>query len=184
MFADEKYIQAFKDKHEFPKIHDNIFKLLSKVIPPGNIMDLGSCTGLLAQRIAEAGYKVIAVERDLNYINRAVFPTIHLNISKNNLEQLKKIIEVNQIKTVVARRVIPELYDSLGDDICQLVNILSECKMVILEGRILSKKSVHKFKSIEDEIKLFEQYFDVCERKKNCAVLERKKECSKVQFTM
>lgn len=176
MYDDYKYLEEFKSGN-YPKIHDDIFHLAC-LTPAKNVLDLGCCYGLLSDRLSKHFSKVVGVEGNKHYCERAIYDNIiNLRIQESSLEQLKTIITDNNVDMVIGRRVLPELYDTGGESLLmKLSNLFYDCnvKYLVIEGRIESKKSVNRLKSIDEEIKIMSDYYSLEERYKRCARLKRK----------
>lgn len=175
MFDDDKYLKQFK-YGIYPKIHNDIFYLTSNTIG-SNILDIGCCYGLLSHRLSKQ-FNVIGIESSKYYCDRSIYQNIvNMKINENTLSQFRDILIKNKIDIVVFRRVIPEIYDCGGDSLIHdIEKALYECDVeyIILEGRIESKRSVHKLKSINDEIEILNNYYFLDKRYKRYARLKRK----------
>lgn len=182
-YNSEEHLKKFYDKNIYPKIHDNIFKLCKCIENKENrnVIDLGSSIGLLSHRLSNHYNKVIGIECDKRAIEKAIAKEniIYKNIKllPSNKNELEKIIKDENISVVVGRRVIPELYD------CGSVVYIKDLEemfyrnnieYIILEGRIKSKNSTHKLKSIDEEVKILSTRYIEIKRYKNCSVLKRR----------
>lgn len=179
-FDDDGYLKAFYELGEYPKIHDNIFKL-DRFVKGTNVIDLGCCTGLLARRLVRTHNTVVGIECNKNYLARAVkhdrIKYENLKVDFDTLQALAEIIKGNNIECVYARRVIPEIYETSG---FELVSALAETfykngvKFLVIEGRKSSRNAVNPLSSVEKEIAALQTYYYVSEKIGNCVLMERR----------
>lgn len=176
MFDDDKYIKQFKENQIYPKIHDDIFHLASNT-EGNNVLDIGCCYGLLSHRLSKK-FNVTGIEANEHYCEKAIYNNIiNMKINYETLSEFKDILLDHKIDIVVCRRVIPELYDCGGETLIRKIEkTLYECnvKYIILEGRTVSKRSVHKLKSIDNEIEILSNDYFLDKKYKRCARLQRK----------
>lgn len=155
-FDDPAYVDAWVSRGEFPRIHRPLVQhVLTEADPDdGPVLDLGACTGLLGRQLAGHGYRVFAVQmpgpaHSLG-VAAGVFdeiPVLALRIEPDTLEALLGWIQQVGIQTVVARRVFPELWDSLGGVVgfAMLAEGLARAGVtrIVLEGRAVSTRTTH-----------------------------------------
>lgn len=177
-FDAPEYVEQFEKTGKYPAIHNDIF-YMDKYLKsfPGAVLDLGCCTGLLSRRLMQNHEIVLGVEANENYLTRAVPGPKYFNlkVSEDTLAKLGDIIRSNGVKIIFARRVIPEIYDTGGFD---LVNSLVELfykngvNYVVLEGRKPTKNATNPFHGITQEIKSFQNYYNVVRVRRNCVLLK------------
>lgn len=182
-FADQKYIDEYKEKGIFPKIHDDIFNLVSGTAMRDVTMDLGSCTGLLSVRLAGVMPAVIGLEGNRNYVKRSVehdrVKIENLYVTAENLAAIEKIIKDNKVRIVVARRVLPEIAETGG---IQLVKDMAKMfhaahvEEIFIEGRKASKNATNPLSDMMKEAKALSEYYQPLMKHKNCLGLVRKHE--------
>lgn len=176
MYSDLKYINDYKSYGKYPKIHDDISYLVCDT-KGNNVIDIGCCYGLLSDRLSKK-FNVIGIEQNTYYCENAIYKNvINMSITKDTLDKLKNILIDNEIDIVVCRRVVPELYDCGGNGLIKdIEKLFYQCnvKYIILEGRIVSERSVHKLKSINEEIEILSDYYLLDKKYKRCARLKRK----------
>lgn len=179
-FYDKEYVDNYYAKHEFPKIHDDIYSLHEK-IKCNNILDLGCCTGLLACRLSEKYGNVVGVEPNLNYLNNAIvndkITYYNLEINHNTLPQFEQILQKHKIDTIYARRVFPEITDTGGTSLVREVgNVLYKngVENIVMEGRIERKNSQNKLSNLNKEVEALSDNYKPVHKYKRCAVLQRK----------
>ena len=165
------------EKGIYPKIHDDIFKLVSET-DGHSVLDVGCCYGLLSNRLSKS-FDVVGIEQNKEYCKKSVYDkVVNMKISEDTLDDLRDIIKQNHIDIVVCRRVIPEMYTGGGEKlILDFADVLYECgvQYIVLEGRIKSKKSVHRLKGVDEEIEILNRNYLLDARYKNCARLKRKR---------
>jgi hypothetical protein len=169
-FDAEEYVTAWVERGDYPKIHVPITAWVRENVGPeeGHVLDLCSSTGLLGRKLAQAGYRVRAVEQpgpglELGRQNRVYehIPLMPLKIGPDTLDDLAewlsgRLTATEPVRTVVARRAFPELWDAMGGtqkDFACLVEVLraSGVRNILLEGRQVSKRSTHPLASAADE---------------------------------
>lgn len=179
-FDDDGYLKAFYERGEYPKIHDNIYKL-DRYVKGTNVIDLGCCTGLLARRLVRTHGTVIGIECNKNYLSKAVqherIKYENLKVDFDTLQAIADIVKSNNIECVYARRVIPEIYETRG---FELVSALAETlykngvKYLVVEGRKSSRNAVNPLSSVEKEVEALQKYYYVSERVGNCVLMKRR----------
>lgn len=189
VFDDEKLINNYKENKQFPNIHSNITNVLEKVLcKEDSVIDLGTCYGLLAKKITQiTNKKVIGIDAYHGYLDKAIkdkkIKYVCIKIDYSTLDQLKKLIDKEEISTIVARRIFPEIFECTD---CKFMSIMakmfyeSKIEKIIIEGRIDSKRSVNKLHNIFEEVKIFENYYECTSINKRIAVLRRRKENERV----
>lgn len=173
-----EYIDNLKKKGQYPRIHNDIFKM-HQFVPVKNILDIGCCYGLLSHRLSNVYEEVVGIEQNPDYAKHFICKNnIHyfnFRINKNSLNKLDKIIKKYNIKAVYCRRVIPELYDTGGMELLHYIKyifIRNDVKYIVIEGRIKFKKAKHIFKSCYHEFSFFEDKYELIETYNNCGVLK------------
>ena len=179
-YNDIGYVEQYKSSGKYPKIYDDIFDISSD-LQNENIIDLGCCFGLLGHKLKDRNNLVIGIEGNKNLISKAIekdgVKYINLKINLENIDKIGAIIRENEIKTVYARRIIPELYDEGG---IQLLNSLVLCfyenfvEHIVLEGRKRTSRHTSVLHSIELECDIFKSFYDVVKIYKECRILQRK----------
>ncbi|MBH0778806.1 class I SAM-dependent methyltransferase [Nocardia bovistercoris] len=154
----------------FPRIHDDIYNLVRSEVSPsdGGVLDLGSSTGLLTRRLAQAGYTVEGIEADANAIaaGRTAgtyapgVPVQHWMLTPGELPDLADYLADSAIRVVVARRVLPELDDAgitpamLGDTFAK-----ASVRHLFLEGRAPRQAATHRVRSVSIECAELERHW-------------------------
>lgn len=175
-----EYIDNLKNKGQYPRIHNDIFKL-HELVKVDNVLDVGCCYGLLTHRLSNVYKECVGIEQNSNYAKLFLFKdNIHyynFKINKESIMLFNSIIKKHNIEAVYCRRVIPELYDTGGFELLHYfkqVLIQNNVKYLVIEGRIKFKKAKHKFKTCYDEFAFFEDKYDVIATLNNCGVLALK----------
>ena len=75
-FDDDSYIEAFYQRGEYPKIHNDIFHI-SHNLRDEIVLDLGSCTGLLSKRLSTRNKAVVGIEANANSFAKSVSPELY-----------------------------------------------------------------------------------------------------------
>lgn len=176
-----EYLNNFKKTKEYPKIHNDIFKLHT-LVKVDNVLDLGCCYGLLTYRLAEVYKNVIGIESNKKYakyfIKKENIHYYNFKIDMGHIFSFNKILKDNNIQAVYCRRFIPLLYEQGG---FELLHYFKEClyqnnvKFIIIEGRFEFPGSKHIFKNCDNECEYFIDKYELICRWRNSGVLKLKK---------
>lgn len=179
-FDDDNYVSEFLRNGTYPKIHDDIFYLASQV-RGHNVLDLGCCKGLLSKRLSAINPLVVGIDASKAYIDKAVkgdnIKYVNTKVTEDTLPAIKGIIQEHGITVLVARRVIPELCETGGMQLCtKFAKLLQECGVehIVLEGRKKCANPTNPLSSIDMELKVFEPYYNVIKAHKDCRLLKLK----------
>jgi hypothetical protein len=163
-FDDEFYLKDYTDNHRFPKIHDDLFVLISNRMSGHSCLDLCGNHGLLGQRlIDELDVACVLVEGHKPAIEMAEryetsVPKVHLRISRETYPDLARIIQEHKVTVLVARRCISELFKSVADpDRLVWADMLADSgiKEVFLQGRAPTRLATHPLPSVAEEVHCF-----------------------------
>lgn len=166
-FDDEGYLQAWSQEGRYPAIHDDLYRF---VMVYGAVelhyLDLACSTGLLGQRLRDAGYKVVGVDRDRKAIELAGRHGVPLTIEELEVDAahpapLVELLEVYGITAIIARRCFPEI---IGEDLSRapiLAKALHAAGVheIFIEGRQWSRASRHPLGHISAEVKALEPWY-------------------------
>lgn len=161
-FNSAAYLDAWKSGGSFPAIHTGLFNLVITEVTPdvGAVLDLGSSTGLMSRRLADAGYTVLAVEGSRAALaagrEAGTYEGIlasHWRLLACSLTEFSAWVELQQIKIVVARRVFPEL-DDYGVRPAMLSELFigAGVEHLFVEGRAPRSAATHRLPTLEYEI--------------------------------
>ena len=157
-----EYVEQWKATGAFPAIHDGIFALLTNTVPDvdGTVLDLGSSTGLLSRRMADAGYTVIPMEGSRATVNVGTEAGVYAGmevfrhrLKPGDLRSFTEWLINRQVAVVMARRVFPEL-----DDYGCHPKFLSRCfaeagvAHLFVEGRLPRPNAIHRLRTLDEEI--------------------------------
>jgi hypothetical protein len=159
-FDSQTYLDDWKASGRFPRIHDQIFAVVKAWAPAGVVcLDLCCCTGLLAQRLKDAGFGACGVDGDRDALERARAagvdaPLIPLTIDETTLPTFGPMVAALGVGTVVARRCLPELSGGDPAMVRRIVDVLLDAGVgqLIIEGRVNSARSTHPLACVNDEI--------------------------------
>lgn len=148
-----------------PPIHDDILDMVTAKVPTdsGAVLDL--CLEDQphpTRRLSEAGYDVVAA-----VIKRP-------RLEDDRVGDLLGFIKREKVRTVVARRILPELSDMLGEDRYDaFVRALVEAgvERLVSEGRAVSVRTTHPLGTPEAEWKSLRPTWRVKHRKDAVALL-------------
>lgn len=184
-FDDLKYLSVFTDTGQYPKIHDDLCVLLRRTSKDLKcVADIGACHGLLSHRLLTQCDKefVLAVEGNKKYLENATkHPDLwyyNKYVLPSNMEDLKATLQRNEIKLVVARRVLPEICDAGGIKLVEdFACMLSEAgvEQIVLEGRVNVKGAKNKLPTVAHEALAVSAHYYPLMHYKNCVALERRK---------
>ena len=178
-FDDLDYCVSLISEGKYPKIHDDIF-LMTKYVKASTVIDLGCCHGLLSHRLGTVYNKVIGVESSDKYLRNAIKRSNveykMMKIEMSTLDEMRRIIIQNGVQAVFARRVIPEIWETGGDALCEkFAQTLydSGVQYIVLEGRKATKNPRNKLHNADKECAVFLGKYRTTEQYKDCRVLER-----------
>ena len=84
------------EKGIYPKIHDDIFKLVSET-EGHSVLDVGCCYGLLSHRLSKS-FDVVGIEQNKGYCEKSVYDkVVNMKISEDTMDDLRDIIKQNHI---------------------------------------------------------------------------------------
>lgn len=176
-FHSEELIYDLVVRHKYPKIHDDIFNM-SSCICDMNVMDLGCCFGLLSNRLATRNKLVVGIEANKSYFDKCVanpkVKYVNLKVNMDTMPQIRQIVKENNIKALYARRVMPELYETGGLELCEAFAKAmydTDVTFVVLEGRVKTKNATNFLSSIDREVTLYKDMYQVMLSYKNCRLL-------------
>lgn len=180
----QEYVDAFHQEGKYPKIHDNIFDVCKQFIPTDtNVMDLGACTGLLSMRLIQQGVarKVVGLEPNKKSLSRAVkHPDItyyNVGVTGETIPRMRSVFHNYGVQAIVARRVFPEIVEHAGvNTLKTFARIASECEvdLIILEGRVETKRATSMLSAADTEVKAISQYYEQVFTHKNVRVMKRR----------
>jgi len=177
-FDDDSYIEAFYQRGEYPKIHNDIFHI-SHNLRDEIVLDLGSCTGLLSKRLSTRNKAVVGIEANANSFAKSVLGDniIYYNLKVNDatLPRVKEILILHGVQTVYARRVFPELYDTGGlalvKKVCALFAEVG-IQHIVIEGRQKTPNATNLLSNVDAECAIFSEHYRVIKTYKNCRILK------------
>lgn len=182
-FDSEQYVNAFVANREMPSIHEDITELIAKYPDAdATAIDFGACTGLLSIAAARYFRRVVAVEANHRYLGRlptcvehASIHPITMRIHRNTLPELRRLLRAYTPKVAIMRRVLPEISGGEITFAEEFVHLLYDegIDTLILEGRVFSSRATHPLASITQEIAACSKFYEVVERYKNCAAMQR-----------
>lgn len=162
-FDDPGYLETWRLKKVYPRIHDAIFGAFMSHARGTAVLDLGCSHGLLAERLIHFGgaFHAVGVDADEKAIERGVAAGIQatlipLRLTDATLCRLTGLIKDHGLNVVIARRILPELF---GDDPTFGRRFAEEIAAagiaeLFLEGRVASGRSVNPLRSIAEEVEL------------------------------
>ena len=178
-FNDEGHINNVLRHGKYPKIHDDIFHI-SKYVLADNVMDFGCSTGLLALRLSTRFENVVGVDASFVAVSKAIekenVSYRGLKITEDTIDELKLMLVQNKITGLFARRIIPEIWETGGQE---LVNSLvdafynSGVEYIAVEGRKPVKNPKNVLHNVDKEIEVFKGKYRVVAVHKNCRVLRK-----------
>lgn len=157
-----QYLDAWKAAGAFPSIHHGIFGMIIGAITPedGAVLDLGSSTGLMSRRLADAGFTVHAIEGSRASIaaGREAGTYAGLTVTRQRLavSSLPEFLDwmiAHEIRVVVARRVFPEM-DDYGIKPAALSALFLEAGVqhLFVEGRVPRHNVKHRLHCMHREV--------------------------------
>lgn len=208
-YGSRDYVRDYLKNGSLPDIHEDIQAAMESVwhgaVPAGGVLDMGACTGLLSVRLKRMGFPVVlGVEpflADVMLFNEVIRPTVegvrmnHGAIDVNNgagLSALGDALKTYDVKTVVMRRVLPEVLAKFGDrapgsppsDVkkavlipgggARLAQMFVEAgvRYLVIEGRVYSPRSKHPLAKLDYEVAQMQPRFREIKRFRNVSIME------------
>lgn len=157
-----QYLDAWKATGAFPSIHHGIFGMIIGAITPedGAVLDLGSSTGLMSRRLADAGFTVHAIEDSRASIaagrEAGTYEGIDVTrerIYPDTLDQFTLWLRIYEIQVVVARRVFPELDDyGISPAMMSAAFLQAGVQHLFVEGRVPRHNVKHRLHCMHREV--------------------------------
>lgn len=182
-FDSPEWITEWKATGRFPHIHDAIYNAFAATVDPGTpVLDIGASTGIMTARLQHGGYTVTAAEanpaslatgRELGTWGDATLWE-HF-ITPATVTDFFKLLQDRRIGAIMARRVISEVYDGMGGEPGAFAEAVrrSSVHTIVLEGRKISRNTVHPCGTADLEVAVFGPGWRVTERVGDVRVLER-----------
>jgi len=161
-FNSPDLLYAWQRTGQWPRIHNAIADCVIGEAPAGPLLDLCCSFGLLGERLRrQLGIPVVGVERDEAAVklgqDAGVQMTVEIMpVNRDTLADLAQFVSGARVKTLVARRALPELFGhdlELGRDFAVAMRDAGVDE-VFLEGRRPTPKATNKLASIHDEVAL------------------------------
>lgn len=162
-FDDPAYLDAYRDRGEFPRIHYIITRAALAVTEPGDlVMDLGACTGLITRALADKDRRVLAIEpsrravqlgKDYGTWGGCMVSGIQVN--RATVMDVVRMARDQGVTTVVARRVFPEISESIGvDGVSDFAAALVDAgvRQFVVEGRVPNSRATNPLSNVGREV--------------------------------
>jgi hypothetical protein len=179
------WLNNWRDTGRFPYIHDAIFNAFAANVEPGSrVLDIGASTGMSTARLQHLGYTVTVAEANPESIARGeqygTWGDAHLwrhYITPETVTDFYKLLHDRDIEVILARRVISEVFDGMKGDPRAFAEAVrrSNVHTIVLEGRKVSKNTVHPCGTADLEAAVFGPGWRITERAGDVRVLERAK---------
>lgn len=182
-FDSHEWLEAWRKTGRFPHIHDAIFNAFSANVEPGtSVLDIGASTGISTARLQHLGYKATVAEANMESIERGreygTWQDAHIwvnYITPATIEGLEGLLKDRAVEAILARRVISEVYDGMKGEPAEFARVVRESgvKIIVLEGRKISRNTVHPCGTADLEAAVFGDGWKITERVGDVRVLER-----------
>lgn len=186
-FNDPSHLTRWRERGEFPAIHDAIFAMLRKHLdagtaglPPTGFLDLCCSIGLLGQRIREKvpGARVCGVEVLPASVQQAraagvAYPILQTTVAPATLPALVAWVHLHRVEVLIARRCLSELFatdQSWGPSFWSAMTGAG-VRMAVLQGRAPCANPTNPLPSVREEIAALGPDARVVELSGQCAVL-------------
>ena len=162
-FNSPSYLDAWKQRGEWPVIHNPMADFAAAQMRGQSLLDLGCAFGLLGARISKeaGGIPCVGVERDPVTITAATEAGVPIKfaamkVTRETLTELIAVIATHKVDTIIARRILPELWgeDLEGGKAFASVIAATGVREVFLEGRIESERATNPLRSVNEEVAL------------------------------
>lgn len=192
-YDDKRHIGRLEQGGEYPKIHDGIFKVIKEEEEEREHMagaiDLGASIGLLSARLLRENIfnYIVAVEGNKNSAtqikkvkeivdagNRLEIENFY--IKKGTLRRVASLAKDKGVKSVVARRVFPEIskqYDGIVKDMSKIFYDAG-IDRIYIQGRIATSNSVNCLGDAKKEAIEFSEHYLMEEKKSDIIILRRR----------
>lgn len=184
-YDSEELVKRYKESGQFPEIHNDIFNFILNIMPVNaRMLDLGCSTGLLTIRLQRAGFACIGIDGDMQAITKSPAepirdfipaPVIFKEVKQPYI-QFFEWLDQYRCNTLVARRILPELFGHdlpLGKAFIMLLRHAG-INRIFLEGRKAHQQPVNALATVDDEIELLSDCYELKQRAGNCAYLTAK----------
>lgn len=180
-YDDQAYVDAYRERGEFPVIHKHITALFRRHVKPETLAyDLGACTGLLSIAMQQFCHSVVGFEANAASLAKA--PPMpagvglrHARLGPDDVQFLRWL-ETDMPHTVVMRRVLPEISGGSVQVAQRFIARLHEAEVqrLVIEGRVFSARTTHVLGNLSKEIEACSRHFTLAEVYHNCAALVRR----------
>ncbi len=197
-FATREFVKTYLETGNYPKIHEDIYKVVEFFIPEeertGGLIDFGACTGMLTTMMHDFGYSpaigLEAREQDIAVFDgwlkkegRWLQQFFSEPQKDECLAELGALVKQYGVKTILARRALPEFlggtdkhngHDMNPDNPARLCDALinNGVTRIIIEGRTFSSRTKHLLGDIDKEVKVMSCRFTETTRYNNVSIME------------
>ncbi len=184
-FDSREWITDWKATGRFPHIHDAIYNVFASNVEPGtSVLDIGASTGIMTARLQHGGYVATAAEanaesiatgRELGTWGQTPIWTNY--ITPATIEGFESLLAERAVTAIMARRVISEVFDGMKGEPAEFARAVRESgvQIIVLEGRKISRNTVHPCGTADLEAAVFGDGWRITERAGDVRVLERAK---------
>jgi SAM-dependent methyltransferase len=180
-FNSPEHLAKWRATGRYPLIHDAMSGAAASLVCGSRLLDLGCSYGLLGARIAyAAGGAAFGIDADADVIaaaNEARVPIKLrcMRVTADTMKELCDFVAAEGITVLIARRVMPELF---GEGIALGVKFAAMLAgagvdEVLIEGRVVSARSVSALASIDDEVAMLSGSYREVRRIKAISYLRR-----------
>ena len=173
-FNSEDHLARYIEFGEFPSIHRPMVEAVQWACPDdARFLDLGACFGLLGAAVQTLRPKavVIGVERSASAIELAQkyglpCQLVRMHVSRETVTELAGLIRKFKLNTVIARRVLPELWGGDLEGGRMFAKTLRDAgiRQVLLEGRRPTGAPKSPLSTVELESAMLSPHFKVAGR--------------------
>lgn len=168
-FSSDEHLTRYLEAGTFPEIHRPMVEAVQwACADDARFLDLGACFGLLGAAVSalRRGAMVIGVERSATAIEQAQrygvpCQLVRFHVERDTLPELGRLIRKFKLNTIIARRVMPELW---GDDLAGgrlFARTIKDAgiRQVLLEGRRASGAAKNPLSTVELEAALLAPHY-------------------------
>ena len=183
-FASPEHLATWKATGAFPVIHDEIFGIIMAEALGQSFCDLGSCYGLLMERLQKAmpGATVVGIEADPKTIEAGKLAGVRGTVLKLAVDRITmtaatEFMSQHNVTVLVARRVFPEIWGEDLDGGREFARLLYNIGVseIFLQGRLASERTVNSLGSVDREVALVSDCFSPVFIRGQIAYLRRKR---------
>jgi hypothetical protein len=179
-FNDQKYLDAYRQRGEFPSIHNQVATVLERYANEHEpAFDLGCCTGLLSVRAVALGRShCVGIEGNKFDLSRAPkVPNVtyaNFFLNTGTIGSFWSLLNSHRPTLIIARRVLPEIHHNNTETLVIIPGMCHKMgvKKIIVQGRVRAKNPKTPLFCVDKEVEVFAKHYRETQRMGQTALLE------------